>query len=159
MLSPAEIDLNNPWAGAKVGGGIFWWLLKTASVFTLFYLGTKEIRDKENNGFMSFGKGFGTTYKTALITLGVYVVVSAIYFYVVNPDWYPISWDQMAESLEESGQGGDLSKILDIMRMVYDHITEITLVSALITNAIAFAIVSLIIAGVLQKDDPEEIKL
>ena len=45
------------------------------------------------------------------------------------------------------------------MRMVYDHITEITLVSALITNAIAFAIVSLIIAGVLQKDDPEEIKL
>ncbi|MFY0675212.1 MAG: DUF4199 domain-containing protein [Bacteroidia bacterium] len=159
FMQPAEIDMNNPFAGANASGGILLWFFKTGVLFTLFFLAAKEVRDNQLGGYISFGKAFGVSYVTGLYTILVYVIVAAIYYYVFNPDWFPMNWDQFAETMEENANGQDIEQSLKFMKMWFDNITLITLGGIAIGNLIGMAILSLVIGGVVQKDDPDHVNL
>ncbi|MGB0429205.1 MAG: DUF4199 domain-containing protein [Bacteroidia bacterium] len=158
MMAPSEVDYENPFASG-IGGGIMWWLVKTALLFGLFFMAVKETRDKLYDGYITFGGGFKTAYGTAWITMLVYLVVAAVYYYIFNPDWYPVSWDQLAEQIEDSSAPQELDAALKMGKLWYDYMTEIVLVGWVLLNAIALAILSLIVAAIGQKDDPNGINL
>ncbi len=158
LTMPEKIDMDSPFS-AGTGGGLLWWLFKTGALFALFFLSVKESRDQLYGGYLSFGKAFKVSYITSLIAIGVYFLVALVYYYVFNPDWYPISWDQMAESIEENSSGQNIDAALEMAKMWYDHITELVLAGLVIGNAIGLAILSLIVAAIGQKDDPNAINL
>lgn len=159
FMQPDEIDMSNPFAGANASGGILLWFVKTGVLFMLFFLAAKEVRDNQMDGHITFGKAFGVSYVTALYAITIYAFVAALYYFVFNPDWFPMSWDQFAETMEDNANGQDISDSLRYMKMWFDNITLITIGGIVIGNLFGLAILSLVIGGVVQKEDQNHVNL
>ncbi len=56
-------------------------------VFSLTFFGTRNYRNKELNGEISFGKAFKTGTLIALVGSTIYVVVGLSYYYLIAPDF------------------------------------------------------------------------
>lgn len=55
--------------------------------FSLIFVALKNIRDKQNGGFISFGKAFKAALLITLVTSTVYVLVWLICYYAFIPDF------------------------------------------------------------------------
>ena len=55
--------------------------------FCTIFIAVRNIRDKYNNGVISFGKAFIIGFYVALIASTIYVVVWLIYYYIFIPDF------------------------------------------------------------------------
>jgi len=55
--------------------------------FSLIFIGTKNYRDKQNNGVISFGQAFKIGILIALIASTMYVIVWGIEYHFVFPDF------------------------------------------------------------------------
>lgn len=158
-VSNVDVDLNNPWGSAGGGGGLLWWALRLFIISAALYMAVSETR-KSAKGYISFKSGFGSAYRTAWVIILTYSLVSIVYYYVFNPDWYPISWPQYEEFLDDSEMPKEqLQYMKTMMKWVIENISALAIAGYIVMNAIAFAILSLIIAGILQNDNPDEIKL
>jgi len=65
MLISMEVVINNP----KYHGSMWVGYGSMIVAFSLIFVGIKNLRDKFNNGFISFGKAFKTGLLIALIVL------------------------------------------------------------------------------------------
>jgi len=59
-------------------------------VFSLIFFGTRSYRNKELDGFISFGKAFQTGALIALLASTMYVVVWLFYYYLFVPDFIDV---------------------------------------------------------------------
>ena len=65
--------------------------------FALIYVAVKNYRDKHNNGFISFGKGFKIGLLISLIASTFYVVMWAIVYNFFMPDFMEFYTQQMLD--------------------------------------------------------------
>lgn len=65
--------------------------------FSLIFVAIKNYRDKQNGGYISFGKAFKIGLFIALIASTMYVVVWAIMYHFFIPDFMEIYSSQMLE--------------------------------------------------------------
>ena len=76
--------------------------------FSLIYIAVKNYRDKQNNGYISFGKAFKIGLLIALIASTMYVVVWAIMYNFFMPDFMEVYSQQMLEQAEANLTGAEL---------------------------------------------------
>jgi hypothetical protein len=59
-------------------------------LFSLIFFGVRNYRNKQLDGFISFGKAFRTGFLIALVASTMYVVVWLFYYYLFVPDFFDI---------------------------------------------------------------------
>ena len=90
IVLPAYInpDLYDP-TQAETGDStqvVGYSIMFIASILTI-HLGIRHFRNKDNNGFISFGKGFKAGALIVIITFVTYTLISGIGFYMAFPEW------------------------------------------------------------------------
>ncbi len=71
--------------------------------FSLIFVGIKNVRDKVNNGFITFGGAFKVGLLIALIASTVYVVTWLFEYYLIMPDFMD---KYIAHVLREAAKNG-----------------------------------------------------
>ncbi|PJJ79225.1 DUF4199 domain-containing protein [Mucilaginibacter auburnensis] len=71
--------------------------------FSLIFVGIKNVRDKVNNGFITFGGAFKVGILIALIASTVYVVTWLFEYYLIMPDFMD---KYIAHVLREAAKNG-----------------------------------------------------
>ena len=71
--------------------------------FAFIFVGIKNVRDKYNGGYISFGKAFKVGLYIALIASSVYVVTWLVEYYVFIPDFMD---KYIAHVLRQAQSGG-----------------------------------------------------
>ncbi|MBI3141322.1 MAG: DUF4199 domain-containing protein [Bacteroidetes bacterium] len=152
MTQAFEMETQNP-------GGFWIWLLRTAIISFGMYM---VIRSKKQNiHYLSFGQVFKSAYATGLVALGAYIFTMAVYYYAVNPNWFPYTADQLTQIMEEKLDGTDMDIDLIEPTIVWmvSHINSLVLFSMAFLNIFGYAALSVVFATAMSKDDPSDIKL
>jgi ethanolamine transporter EutH len=111
-------SLTSSLLGFETATKVGWMINIVVFIVTLFltYLGIKEIRDNEQNGYLTFGEGFRSGMKIALIAGVIACVFSLLNMYLINPGFMEemraMMDDQMSEMPEE--QAAMSKKIMGI---------------------------------------------
>jgi len=71
--------------------------------FSLIYVGVKSYRDRENGGFISFGKAFRVGLYIALVASTIYVITWVIDYYVFVPDFMEKFSEHLMQQARNSG--------------------------------------------------------
>ena len=71
--------------------------------FSLIFVATRIVRDKQNGGVISFGQAFKIGFYITLIASTVYVGVWLIDYYAFNPDFAEKYSAQMLDQMKASG--------------------------------------------------------
>ena len=71
--------------------------------FSLIFVGIKNVRDKDNNGIISFGKAFKIGLFITLIASTIYVVTWLVNYYYFLPDFLEKYTAHVLEKLKSSG--------------------------------------------------------
>lgn len=72
-------------------------------VFSLIFFGVRNYRNKQLNGYISFGKAFKTGALIALTGSTMYVVFWLIYYYLAVPDFLDIYVSKVLKQAVDSG--------------------------------------------------------
>ena len=155
MLSlPNDYDFLDP----SYGRAFFLWALNTLVCVAVLYMSASEKRKTQLGGYMTFGQGLGQSYATGLYVILISTVISAVYFYVIDPDWFPYEPEAVIDYLEDKADQKFPKEARSFMEMQYTYITETTVFGRVLGNLFAFLILGLIIGGVLNKPNPNQIK-
>lgn len=71
--------------------------------FSFVFIGTKNYRDKYNNGIITFGKAFRLGLYITLIASTMYVIMWVIEYYFFMPDFMDKYSEHIIKGLHESG--------------------------------------------------------
>ena len=71
--------------------------------FSMIFLGVKKLRDKDNGGIVSFGRAFRVGCYIALIASTMYVIVWAIEYNFIYPDFMEKYSVRMVNDLKAAG--------------------------------------------------------
>lgn len=71
--------------------------------FSLVFVGVKNVRDKENNGIISFGNAFKIGLYIALIASSVYVLAWVVEYYLFFPDFLEKFSEYSLKEIKASG--------------------------------------------------------
>jgi len=127
--------------------------------FSAIFIGVKRYRDRELNGFITFGKAF---------TLGLYITLVASVIYVLGwmvyyPNFMPDFADQYSEfQLEKLRESGATEAELDVQRTEMNAFIEMyknPAIMAMITFVEIFPIgliISLVVGLILKRTNPVE---
>lgn len=86
--------------------------------FSLIFVGIKNVRDKYNGGYISFGKGFKVGMYIALIASTVYVITWLIEYYLFIPDFMDKYLAHvLREATKEGATAAELKSKKDEMAM------------------------------------------
>ena len=107
-------------------------------------------------GFISFGKAFGVSFQVILISAILGAIWLLIYTTTLEPNFQEAILQQNYEQFADQGMSTDqIDNALEMTK----RFTTPTFMSlfAVLTSAFFGAIISLILAGVLQRKDPNQI--
>ncbi|MBK8876258.1 MAG: DUF4199 domain-containing protein [Bacteroidetes bacterium] len=117
------------------------------------FLGIRELRDKYQHGFISFGQGFSCGLVISIIGGALSSIYSFLYFKVINPGMLAyIRLKQEQEMLDRGMSDSDIEKMSGTM----DFWTNPAMMSAFafLGMVILGLVISLISAAILKKEDP-----
>lgn len=113
-------------------------------VFSLIYFGIRNYRNKQLDGFISFGKAFKTGFFIALLASTMYVVTWLFYYYLFVPDFLDYYIDYVLKLTPEADLADKTKKMEDFKEMyenplfvvlvTYAEVLPIGLVIALISS-------------------------
>lgn len=83
--------------------------------FSLIFVAVKNYRDKQNSGFISFGKAFGMGLLIALIGSTMYVISWALVYNFYMPDFMEKYCAQIIESAKTTSTPAELQKTIEQM--------------------------------------------
>ncbi len=127
--------------------------LNIVIVAIIIFLGTKEYRDKDGNGFMSFGQGFSTGMTIAIIGGAISTAYTYLYFTVISPGMVTyIKMQQEEELLKRGMSDSEVEKMSENMAvwMSPGMMTAFAFLAILLVGLL----ISLICGGILKKEDP-----
>ena len=79
--------------------------------FSLVFVGVKTVRDKHNEGIISFGKAFKTGLFITLITSTIYVAVWLVCYYLFIPDFMEkYTAFVLKQAAEEGNNSAEIAK-------------------------------------------------
>jgi len=99
MLISMEVVINNP----KYHGSMWVGYGSMIVAFSLIFVVIKNLRDKFNNGFISFGKAFKTGLLIALIGSTMYVIAWMVDYYCFHPDFMQLYTNSVLSKAKEAG--------------------------------------------------------
>src|SRR5690606_635165 len=115
-------------------------------VFSLIYFGIRNYRNKQLDGFITFGKAFKTGFFIALIASTMYVVTWLFYYYLFVPDFLDYYIDyvlkltpeaELADKTQEMENFKEMYKNpLFVVLVTYAEVLPVGLVVALISSLI-----------------------
>lgn len=120
------------------------------------YLGIKERRDKELNGFISYGVAFNSGLLQTLVSAGISTVFSFFYFRYINPGIIDFQIEKTIEKMQSQGMDeAQLEKTMEMLP-VWMNPTAFT-IFGFFAALIAGLVVTLIVSAILKNQDPNEI--
>lgn len=153
IIKTYAIYLSDPATYHPQKGGMALGLLDLVISLVAFYMANKEYRDKENGGFLTFGKGFTVSYITGLFI----ILITTIFMYVFLS--YQVDFDLMVsnmldESMRQMKERGMSEKDMTI---AIQRTKEFSNIGSMLTfSSIAFivlyAIFALIIAAITKRN-------
>lgn len=127
--------------------------LNMAIAATVMFLGIKEFRDKDGNGFMSFGAGFSTGMVITLIGGAISSAFTYLYFTVINEGMVTyIKMKQEEEMLSRGMTDSEVEKMSETMEMWMSP--GMMTAMAFVMMILIGLLFSLICSGILKKEDP-----
>ncbi len=117
------------------------------------FLGIRELRDKFQHGFISFGQGFSCGLVISIIGGALSSIYSFLYFKVINPGMVAYSRLKQEEAMLDRGMSySEIEK----MSSTLDFMTNPAILSAFafLGMVIIGLVISLISAAILKKEDP-----
>jgi amino acid transporter len=97
-------------------------------VFSLVYFGIRNYRNKQMDGFISFGKAFKTGFFIALVASTMYVVTWLFYYYLFVPDFLDYYIDYVLKLTPEA-ELADKTKKMEEFKEMYENPFFVVLVT------------------------------
>jgi hypothetical protein len=118
------------------------------------FLGIKEARDTVGNGYISFGNGFSTGMVISLVGGALSALFSYLYFAVLNPSM--VTFIRMREEQKMIEERGMTEENVAQLSSTMEFWTSPAMMSAFsfLGMIILGAVLSLICAGILKKENP-----
>ena len=116
----------------------------------------KTKRDQELKGFISYGKAFNEGLLVTLVNGLISTAYSAVYFFLIDPSFIDFQKQKMINQWEEQGMDdAQIEQMLEYSSWSLNP-TAYTIISFFVV-LFTGVIISLIVAAVMKKPDPEEI--
>lgn len=125
--------------------------------FAFIFVGVKQYRDRQGSGYITFGKAFKLGFLVALIASTLYVVMWALMYNLVMPDFMDVYSAQMIKDAQTKMTAAELEKTVQEMNMYkewYKNPVFFVLLTYMEILPVGF-IVSLIVALVLKRKLPK----
>lgn len=97
-------------------------------VFSLIYFGIRNYRNKQLDGFITFGKAFKTGFLIALLASTMYVVTWLFYYYLFVPDFLDYYIDYVMKLTPESDLS-EKAKEMENFKEMYENPLFVVLVT------------------------------
>lgn len=122
----------------------------------IIFLGIRSQRDDAGNGFLSFGSGFGTGMTIAALGGLLTAAYTWLYFKILNPSMITFIKLKQEEELYKRGlSDGEVEKMSE--QMGAWATPEMMSIFVFIGAVLLGLVISLISAGILKKENPNEI--
>jgi Protein of unknown function (DUF4199) len=116
-------------------------------------MGIRERRDKELNGYISYGGAFGTGMMISLVIALISIVTTFLMFSVIAPDEIGEIAKKQQQALEAKGMSQD--QVQQAMDIAQKFMTPTWFVIWGIIGILFFGcIINLILAAILKRDNP-----
>jgi ethanolamine transporter EutH len=129
-------------------------LVSVVILLACIYWGVKEYRDKKAGGFVTFGKAFKIGFFIGLICAVIAAVYTFIFFKYFDPELVVKMIADAEEKMIESRPNMDDSEIETAMAFTKKFMSpSMMAVVGMITNIAFSAVIALIVAAVLKKEE------
>lgn len=131
------------------------WLSSIVMIAITIFCLVAAIKEERaaGDGFISFGKAFGTAFKTSLIMAVLGGVFSYLYFQFINTGYIAFVLEKTQEQLSEQGMSDE--QIENAIRMQSKFMSPLIMgVFAMVGGIIVNTIISLIVGAVMKKENP-----
>jgi len=126
-------------------------LLMVATFFTIF-LGVKESRETDLNGYMTMGQGFMAGFKIALIAAVIASIFTLVYMKFIDPDFVDKAMTAAEEQFDEMNVPEEQR---EMSRKITGWTRNPFILSALmIVYVIFWGVIKALVAGAILKKDP-----
>lgn len=142
MVVMVNLMMNNP----DFKGNDLLGYVAMVVVFSLIYFGIRNYRNKQLDGFITFGKAFKTGFFIALLASTMYVVTWLFFYYLFVPDFldYYIEYvlkltseEDLAEKTKEMQNFKEMyENPFFVVLVTYAEVLPIGLVVALISSLV-----------------------
>ena len=141
--------------GIQQSGGAMGWLfflLSLVGSFTTIFLGIKETRDQDLGSYLTFGQGFMTGFKIALIASVISAIFTLIYTKFIDPDFA----EKMMVGVEAQwDKAGMPEENREMARKWTSYMFNPLIMSAMsLLISIFWGVIQSLIAGAILKKDP-----
>ena len=139
----------------KISSGTWFGFVPLVVSIVVLTLGIKAVRDEQEGGYMTYGKGVGTGVLIALYSSLIGAVYTYIHFTYVNPTFgdYMIEASRVkwaAAGMSESNMEGAERFMRTLFKPLYQSIL------ALVLGFVFGTIFSLVVAAFLKRNPPED---
>ena len=123
-------------------------------IFTILflYLGIKDKKETEGNGFLTLGEGFKRGAAISVIASFISSVYTYVYITIINPGFKEFSLEKQYEKFAEQDMGED--QIDMAMNMTDKYFEVFGAAGSLLGGILIGLVISLIISAILKKVDP-----
>ena len=123
-------------------------------IFSLIFFGIRNYRNRELNGYISFGKAFKTGVLIALAGSTIYVIFWLFYYYLAVPDFLDVYIPMALKNCEnDPAKLESTTKQMDMLRTMYKNPLFIALITYMEVLPVGL-VVALISSLILKKKTP-----
>lgn len=123
-------------------------------MFSLIFFGVRNYRNKQLNGFITFGKAFKTGALIALVSSTIYVVAWLFYYYLFVPDFVDVYTERVLNTCSPSDLEAKTKQMASFKEMYKNPLFVILITySEILPIALVVALVSALILRKKQKNN------